>query len=99
MEKKAFAPVNNIVKTANDISRQKDISSRIEISPSAKEDEKERELAQTIVDKAKQVSKLVSSLLLLARIDQQRQKFNKEKVDLGVHSSRRWCWYITRKYR
>ena len=136
--KKAFAPVNNIVKTANDISRQKDISSRIEISPSAKEDElhhlsltlnemldkienlilqekqftsdashelrtpisvilaqgeylldiaedeKERELAQTIVDKAKQVSKLVSSLLLLARIDQQRQKFNKEKVDLGV---------------
>ena len=47
-------------------------------------DEKEKELAQTIVDKSKQVSKLVSRLLLLARIDQNRQKFNKEKVDLGV---------------
>ena len=47
-------------------------------------DEKERELAQTIVDKSKQVSKLVSRLLLLARIDQHRQKFNKDKVDLGV---------------
>ena len=45
-------------------------------------DEKEKELAQTIVDKSKQISKLVSSLLLLARIDQHRQKFNKEKVDL-----------------
>lgn len=47
-------------------------------------DEKEKELAQTIVDKSKQISKLVSRLLLLARIDQNRQKFNKEKVDLGV---------------
>ncbi len=47
-------------------------------------DEKERELAQTIVEKAKQVSKLVSGLLLLARIDANRQKFNKETVDLGV---------------
>ena len=45
---------------------------------------KEKELAQTIVDKSKQVSKLVSRLLLLARIDQNRQKFNKEKVDLSV---------------
>ena len=47
-------------------------------------EEKEKELAQTIVDKSKQVSKLVSSLLLLARMDQNRQKFNKEKVDVGV---------------
>ena len=136
--KRAFRPVNNIVKTANDISAQKDISKRIEIAPDSKEDElhhlsvtlnkmldkienlikqekqftsdashelrtpisvilaqgeylldiakgeKEKELAQTIVDKSKQVSKLVSRLLLLARIDQNRQKFNKEKVDLGV---------------
>ena len=136
--KKAFNPVNNIVKTANDISDQKDISKRIEIAPDSKEDElhhlsvtlnkmldkienlikqekqftsdashelrtpisvilaqgeylldiakdeKEKELAQTIVDKSKQVSKLVSRLLLLARIDQNRQKFNKEKVDIGV---------------
>ena len=136
--KRAFKPVNNIVKTANDISRQKDITQRIKILPDAKEDElhhlsvtlnkmldkienlimqekqftsdashelrtpisvilargeylldiakdeKEKELAQTIVDKSKQVSKLVSRLLLLARIDQHRQKFNKEKVDLGV---------------
>ena len=136
--KRAFLPVNNIVKTANDISKQKDITKRIEILPDSKEDElhhlsvtlnkmldkienlimqekqftsdashelrtpisvilaqgeylldiakdeKEKELAQTIVDKAKQVSKLVSRLLLLARIDQKRQKFNKEKVDHGV---------------
>ncbi len=136
--KRAFRPVNNIVKTANDISHQKDITRRIEISTDSKEDElhhlsvtlnnmldkienliiqekqftsdashelrtpisvilaqgeylldiakdeKEKELAQTIVDKSKQVSKLVSRLLLLARIDQHRQKFNKEKVDLGV---------------
>ena len=135
---RVFRPVNNIVKTANDISSQKDISKRIEISSDSKEDElhhlsvtlnkmldkienliiqekqftsdashelrtpisvilaqgeylldiskdeKEKELAQTIVDKSKQVSKLVSRLLLLARIDQNRQKFNKEKVDLGV---------------
>ena len=136
--KKAFNPVNNIVKTANDISAQQDISKRIEIAPDSKEDElhhlsvtlnkmldkietlikqekqftsdashelrtpisvilaqgeylldiakdeKEKELAQTIVDKSKQISKLVSRLLLLARIDQNRQKFNKEKVDLSV---------------
>ena len=136
--KRAFRPVNNIVKTANDISHQKDITRRIEISADSKEDElhhlsvtlnkmldkienliiqekqftsdashelrtpisvilaqgeylldiakdeKEKELARTIVDKSKQVSKLVSRLLLLARIDQNRQKFNKEKVDLGV---------------
>ncbi len=136
--KRAFIPVNNIVKTANDISRQKDITRRIKITADAKEDElhhlsvtlnkmldkienlikqekqftsdashelrtpisvilaqgeylldiakdeKEKELAQTIVDKSKQISKLVSGLLLLARIDQNRQKFNKEKVDLGV---------------
>ncbi len=136
--KRAFRPVNNIVKTANDIAQQKDVTRRIEISPDAKEDElhhlsvtlnkmldkienliqqekqftsdashelrtpisvilaqgeylldiakdeKERELAQTIVDKAKQVSRLLSRLLLLARIDGRRQKFNKEKVDLGV---------------
>ena len=136
--KKAFNPVNNIVKTANDISAQKDISKRIGIAPDAKEDElhhlsvtlnkmldkienlikqekqftsdashelrtpisvilaqgeylldiakgeKEKELAQAIVDKANQVSKLISRLLLLARIDQNRQKFNKEKADLGV---------------
>lgn len=136
--KRAFRPVNNIVKTANDISLQNNISRRIEISPDSKEDElhhlsvtlnkmldkienliiqekqftsdashelrtpisvilaqgeylldiakdeKEKELAGTIVDKSKQVSKLVSRLLLLARIDQKRQKFNKEKVDLGV---------------
>ncbi|MBQ3055099.1 MAG: HAMP domain-containing histidine kinase [Oscillospiraceae bacterium] len=136
--KRAFHPVNNIIKTANEISSQKDISRRIEIAPDSKEDElhqlsvtlnrmldkiehlmrqekqftsdashelrtpisvilaqgeylldlaedeKEKELAQTIVEKAKQVSTLVSRLLLLARIDQHRQKFNKEKVDLGV---------------
>lgn len=136
--KRAFRPVNNIVKTANDISKQKDITRRIEIDSNAKEDElhhlsvtlntmldkienlimqekqftsdashelrtpisvilaqgeylldiakdeKEKELAQTIVDKSNQISKLVSRLLLLARIDQHRQKFNKEKVDLGV---------------
>ena len=136
--KRAFRPVNNIVKTANDISLQKDISRRIEIAPDSKEDElhhlsvtlnkmldkienliiqekqftsdashelrtpisvilaqgeylldiardeKEKELAQTIVDKSKQISTLVSRLLFLARIDQNRQKFNKEKVDLGV---------------
>lgn len=136
--KKAFLPVNNIIKTANDISSQNDITRRIEIPDGAKEDElhklsvtlnkmldkieylikqekqftsdashelrtpisvilaqgeylldiaqndKEKELAENIVTKANQVSKLVSRLLLLARIDQNRQKFNKEKVDLGV---------------
>lgn len=136
--KRAFQPVNNIIKTANSISHQNDITRRIEINPDAKEDElynlsvtlnkmldkienlinqekqftsdashelrtpisvilaqgeylleiaeseKEKELAQNIVDKANQVSKLVTRLLLLARIDQNRQKFNKEKVDVGV---------------
>ena len=136
--KRAFRPINNIAKTANDITTQKDITRRIEIEPDSKEDElyhlsatlnkmldkiesliiqekqftsdashelrtpisvilaqgeylldiakdeKEKELAGTIVDKSKQVSKLVSRLLLLARIDQNRQKFNKEKVDMGV---------------
>lgn len=136
--KKAFIPINNIAKTANEISAQNDIKQRIEIVDDAKQDElytlsvtlnhmldkienliaqekqftsdashelrtpisvilaqgeylldiaendKEKELAQNIVDKANQVSKLVSRLLLLARIDQNRQKFNKEKVDLSA---------------
>ena len=136
--KRAFKPINSIIKTANEISAQNDITRRIEITPNAKEDElqhlsvtlnamldkiekliiqekqftsdashelrtpisvilaqgeylldiahndKERELAQSIIDKAKQVSTLVSSLLLLARIDQNKQRFNMEKVDLGV---------------
>jgi len=136
--KKAFVPINNIIKTANEISMQSDISKRIYISPSAKEDEllhlsvtlnnmldkienliiqekqftsdashelrtpisvilaqgeylvevakdeKEKELAENIVSKANQVSKLISQLLLLARMDQNRQKINKEKVDIGV---------------
>lgn len=136
--KKAFLPVNNIIKTANIISSQNDITRRIELKHGAREDElyklsvtlnkmldkieslikqekqftsdashelrtpisvilaqgeylldiaendKEKELAENIVAKANQVSKLVSRLLLLARIDRNRQKFNKEKVDLGV---------------
>lgn len=136
--KRAFRPVNNIIKTANEITAQNDVTQRIEITPDSKQDElqnlsvtlnkmldkienlitqekqftsdashelrtpvsvilaqgeylldiadneKEKELAQSIVDKANQVSKLVSRLLLLARIDQNRQKFIKEKVDLGV---------------
>lgn len=136
--KKAFMPVNSIIKTANDISVKNDITRRIEINPDAKpdelhqlsvtlnemldkienlisrekqftsdashelrtpisvilaqgeylldiaDDEKERELAESIVDKSKQISKLVSRLLLLSRLDQNRQKFNKERVDLGV---------------
>lgn len=135
---KAFLPINGIIKTANDISMQNDITRRIEINPEAKRDElqklavtlnkmldkieeligrekqftsdashelrtpisvilaqgeylleiadspKEKELAKTIVLKAEQISKLVARLLLLARIDQSRQKFNKEKVDIGV---------------
>lgn len=44
--------------------------------------EKERELAQNIVDKANQVSKLISRLLLMARIDGNRQKLKYENVDL-----------------
>lgn len=136
--KKAFLPVNNIIKTANDIAAQNDITRRIEIMPEAKEDElfflsvtlnqmldkienlikqekqftsdashelrtpvsvilsqgeylldiakdeKEKELAENIVLKAKQMSTLISRLLLLARIDQSRQKLNKEKVDVSV---------------
>lgn len=136
--KKAFLPINNIIKTANDICIQGDISQRIEINPQLKPDElynlsvtlnqmldkieklikqekqftsdashelrtpisvilaqgeylldiaenkKEKELAENIVTKANQLKKLVSRLLLLARIDQNRQKFNKERVDLGV---------------
>lgn len=136
--KKAFLPINNIIKTANDIYTINDLEQRIEINPDAREDElnnlsvtlnrmldkieslikqekqftsdashelrtpisvilaqgeylldiadtdKEKELAQNIVDKANQVSKLVSRLLLLARIDGSRQKINKEKIDLSV---------------
>jgi HAMP domain-containing protein len=37
--RRAFGPVNNIVKTANDISSQKDITRRIEIPQNATEDE------------------------------------------------------------
>lgn len=48
------------------------------------ENEKEKELAQNIVDKAKQMSELVSGLLLIARIDGKKQRINKEKVDLAV---------------
>lgn len=136
--KKAFLPVNSIIKTANDISLQNDLTRRIEIREDAKGDEllklsvtlnkmldkieslimqekqftsdashelrtpinvilaqgeylldisendKEKELAENIVTKSKQVSKLVSRLLLLARIDQKRQQFKREKVDLGI---------------
>lgn len=46
--------------------------------------EKEKELAENIVTKSKQISKLISRLLLLSRIDRSKQKFNKEKVDLSV---------------
>lgn len=48
------------------------------------QDEKERELAENIVAKANQMSKLISGLLLLARIDGNRQKLNKEKVDIAA---------------
>ena len=136
--KKAFLPINNIARTANDICTRNDIKQRIQINPNARKDElynlsltlnqmldkienlimqekqftsdashelrtpisvilaqgeylldiadteKEKELAENIVTKAKQISKLVSRLLLLARIDGNRQKFNKEKVDLSV---------------
>lgn len=136
--KKAFSPVNNIVKTADRISAQRDIKQRIKISPESKHDElyslsvtlnhmldkieslieqekqftsdashelrtpvsvilaqgeylldiaenqKEKELAENIVDKANQISTLISRLLLLARIDTNRQKFNKEKVDIAA---------------
>lgn len=135
---KAFLPINDIVKTANEISAQKDITRRIKVSGGSERDEirnlsltlnrmldkienlirqekqftsdashelrtpisvilaqgeyllditekeKEKELAENIVDKTKQISKLVSRLLLLARIDSDRQTFNKEKVDVGL---------------
>ena len=136
--RKAFLPVNEIIRTANEIYTQNDIKKRIQINPAAREDElhklsvtlnkmldrieslilqekqftsdashelrtpisvilaqgeylldiaeneKEKELAEDIVTKANQVSKLISRLLLLARIDSNRQKFNKEKIDPGV---------------
>lgn len=136
--KKAFMPINNIVKTANEIYEHSDIQRRILIESNERKDElqnlaltlnrmldkienlinqekqftsdashelrtpisvilaqgeyllditdnqKEKELALNIVAKANQVSKLISRLLLLARIDGSRQKLNKEKVDLSV---------------
>jgi len=136
--KKSFTPVNNILKTANEIAKQKDITRRIEIDQEARHDElhhlsvtlnkmldkieslikqekqftqdashelrtpvsvilaqgeylldiakddKEKELARNIVEEANKITNLVSSLLLLSRIDQQRQRFNKENVDIGV---------------
>ena len=136
--KKAFSPINNIIRTADKICTENDIRQRIEINPLSKKDElydlsvtlnmmldkieglimqekqfssdashelrtpisvilaqgeylldiadteKEKELAKNIVDKAKQISKLVSELLLLARIDQNRHKLNTEKIDLSV---------------
>ncbi len=47
------------------------------------QDEKERELAEDIVYEAKRLSTLVSALLLLARIDKNRQKLNMEDVSLS----------------
>ena len=136
--KKAFAPIDDIAKTANDIRAKGDLKKRVPINADGKEDElhrlsvtlnkmldnienlinqekqftsdashelrtpisvilsqgeylleiaetdKEKELAQNIVDKANQMSKLVSSLLLLSRIDQNRQKLTKNEVDLKV---------------
>lgn len=136
--KKAFRPVDNMVKTANEICFSKDIEKRMPIDEKSRDDEfyrlsvtlnrmldriedliirekqftsdashelrtpisvilaqgeylldiseseKEKELAQDIVTKANQVSKLVSRLLLLARIDGKRQKFNKEKIDINA---------------
>lgn len=136
--RKAFLPVNEIIRTANNICTRNDIKQRIQINPDAREDElyslsvtlnkmldkienlikqekqftsdashelrtpisvilaqgeylldiadteKEKELAENIVAKANQMSKLISRLLLLARIDRNRQKLSKEKVDLSV---------------
>ena len=136
--RKAFLPVNDIIRTANDIYTKNDIKKRIQINPTASKDElqnlsvtlnrmldkienlitqekqfnsnashelrtpisvilahgeylldiadteKEKELAETIVAKANQVSKLISRLLILARIDSNRQKFNRKKVDLSL---------------
>lgn len=44
--------------------------------------DRERELAESVVDKAKQMSRLISALLFLARTDQNRQKLKLERVDL-----------------
>ncbi len=48
------------------------------------ETEKQKELAQDVVTKANQASKLISRLLMLARIDQNRQKINKEKINFNA---------------
>lgn len=48
------------------------------------ENEKEKELAESIVIKANQISELVSRLLFLARMDQNRQKLDKVKVNLSA---------------
>ncbi len=136
--KKAFLPVNNIVRTADEIYSDNDIKKRVPIDPNAHEDElqnlsrtinrmldkiegliisekqftsdashelrtpvsvilaqgeyllelaeteKQRELATDIVAKAKQASKLISRLLVLARIDQSRQSFKREKIDINA---------------
>lgn len=136
--KKAFLPISEIIRTANEISEQSDISKRIIINPETRQDElyslsmtlnnmldkietlimqekqftsdashelrtpisvilaqgeylldiakdeKEKELAENIVSKSKQVSSLISRLLFLARADQKRQKLNTEKVDIDV---------------
>ena len=136
--RKAFLPINNIVKTADKICMEKDVKQRIDINKDSPKDElynlsvtlntmldkietlimqekqftsdashelrtpisvilaqgeylldiakneKERELAANIVEKAKQISKLVSSLLLIARIDSNRQKINMEKVNVSA---------------
>lgn len=136
--KKAFLPVNNIVRTADEIYLKNDIKARVSIAPDAREDElhnlsitinrmldrieslivqekqftsdashelrtpisvilaqgeylldiaetnKQKELAQDIVTKANQASKLISRLLMLARIDQNRQKINKEKINFNA---------------
>lgn len=46
--------------------------------------DKEKELVKNIVSKTNQVSKLVSKLLTLSRIDNHKQKINLEKLDVGV---------------
>lgn len=136
--RKAFLPINGIIKTADNICAENDIKQRIPILPSCRKDElynlsltlnnmldkiemlietekqftsdashelrtpvsvilaqgeyllelasndKEKELAQSIVDRSNQMSKLVSSLLLLARVDRSRQRLAEETVDIGV---------------
>lgn len=138
ISKKALLPINNIVKTAMNISSKGDVKQRIATTAGAPRDElynltvtlnamldkiedlinrekqftsdashelrtpisvilaqgeylaeiaqneKEAELASNIVSKAKQMSDLVSKLLILARIDLKRQNINAEKVDLAV---------------